>query len=46
MVTLKRDVVFLIDRFVEDLERQGYEFDDILDQLKEYTEICEDVYGA
>lgn len=37
------DLFFRIDAFVQDLEQDGYDFDEVLDAIAEYTEISEEL---
>ena len=43
--TLVSDFLIAIDRLVVDYEDQGIPFQDLLADLKEYCEICEDLDG-
>jgi hypothetical protein len=37
------DIFFKIDAFVESLEAQGYDFDEVLEAIAEYIEISEEL---
>ena len=43
--TFQDTLIYKVDAFVQSLEAQGNGFEEILDALLAYVDVCDDVFG-
>lgn len=43
--TFEDSLIYKVDVFVQSLESEGKGFEEILDALLEYVDVCDDVFG-
>jgi hypothetical protein len=43
--TVEKTLLYKVDAFVQLLEAEGADFEEILDAMLEYVDVCEDVFG-